>query len=169
LPLIFSFSQIKTALRLDEKVYKYKRYFYIRVLVLSTPKAILAILAAVAVFAVLVYIVLQFSPELVTPPGTISGKVTSADGTGLAGVSITLQLHPPGTPPPVPSTSDLTTITASDGSYSFPNLAPGTYRLTFSRLTNPNGTYYESTYEEVVVTSGATTTCDVTLVNRIAG
>ncbi|MBP2473374.1 putative repeat protein (TIGR01451 family) [Crossiella equi] len=54
------------------------------------------------------------------PPAGISGKVVEDDGTPIPGVTITL----------TGNGTTLTTATGPDGSWSFPNLPPGTYTVT---------------------------------------
>ena len=73
----------------------------------------------------------------VTVSGTVftdsndNGQVDGADK-GLAGVTVQL-LNAQGQP------SGLTTVTASDGTYSFKNLAPGTYSEHVVLPATPNG------------------------------
>lgn len=73
--------------------------------------------------------------------GGISGRVVGSDGQGLADVDVEL------------AGSGLSTRTASDGSYSFAGVAPGTYAVVFSS----NG---RSERAEVEVAAGATATLD---------
>lgn len=132
---------------------------------MDAKKTAITITAAIMVAVALFFIVLQLSPDLGTPAGTIAGKVSNASGTGLAGVSIFYQPMTGGVPPSPPYGNEPTTTTAEDGSYSFSNVPVGEYQLTFGKLTNPDGTYYEPTTKTATVTAGSTTTVDVTMVN----
>lgn len=76
-------------------------------------------------------------------PGGISGRVT-VNGAGVAGVTV--------------FTGPLMTTTASDGSYSFPGLAPGQYQVSISNL--PAGAQCPETTKPATVVSNATTVVD---------
>jgi Carboxypeptidase regulatory-like domain len=64
----------------------------------------------------------QVAEPSLTTGGTISGKVTATDGNPVAGALIQAC--------PVRGKTCLTTTSASDGSYSFVGLSPGSYQLT---------------------------------------
>jgi hypothetical protein len=96
---------------------------------------------------------------VVDVPGGITGKLTDQSGQGIAGVTVTLD---DGTGTPVPAVTPV--ITAADGSYSFPDLPAGTYKVSFGTL--PTGDTYvtpsSGTTAALTVTPGATTTADAT-------
>ncbi len=77
---------------------------------------------------------------------SLQGTVTSG-GSPLAGVNVTVS-----TPTP------LTTVTAADGSYSFPFVIPGSYTASFSKLG------YDNQSLPVVLTADQTTTLNVSMV-----
>jgi len=79
--------------------------------------------------------------------GTLSGTVTDAStATPLAGATVSLE--------------SLSVVTNSTGNYSFTNVQPGTYTLTAS------DSGYQNDTESVGVTSGSTTTINVSLVGN---
>lgn len=123
------------------------------------------VIALMIIVAIAVICIGVFTLDLITPNGGISGKVSGANG-GIAGVSAFIQPYADGVPPGIPTGNEPMVTTGADGSYSFTDTTPGKYRVTFSRLNNADGTYYESTVKEIVVAPGATATCDVTLVRR---
>jgi iron complex outermembrane receptor protein len=77
--------------------------------------------------------------------GAIEGRIVREDGLALGGVTVTV------------SESGLATLTHSDGSYSFRDVEPGTYTLTFSLGDN------SISVSDVEVTAGETATVDQTV------
>ena len=63
-----------------------------------------------------------------TPLGSITGTVVDNDGAFVVGASITLSREDPASPDQHPT--DQLAISGSDGSFSFPNLPPGPFKLT---------------------------------------
>ncbi len=61
----------------------------------------------------------DFSENVIVNPASISGIVVDDLGRPIAGVTVTLS-----------GDASATTVTAADGTYSFPGLAPGTYTVT---------------------------------------
>lgn len=131
---------------------------------METKYVIIAAIAVIMILVLLILIFLQLNPELVTPPGTVSGKVNGAVLSDIAGKTITLEQATP----PAPGQTPLifTTTIAADGTYSFTEVPVGTYRVHVAQINNANGTYYQAATSSVItVTAGATVTGDVTLVN----
>ena len=84
---------------------------------------------------------ITLNPETVNN-GTIAGTVTDAAGSALPGATVTA--------------GDVSTTTASDGSYSL-SVAPGEYQVT------ANANNYQSATASATVTEGSTTTVDFSL------
>lgn len=118
------------------------------------------IVTAVMILIALFFVIARLRPDLITPPGTISGKVTDANGAGLGNVDVFLSATGNALP------EDPMTTTGPDGSYSFSNVNPGIYDVRVPKVMNMDGTYYEAkTVSGLVVQPGAAVTCDVSLVN----
>jgi hypothetical protein len=93
---------------------------------------------------------LTLSPDLPSLPGTISGTVRKVDGTALAGVTVSGQSS--GTSIGTPVTTD------ANGAFTFTNVAPVTWTLTYQKAT------YGSLTQAVTVPRGGTVNGDAVLV-----
>lgn len=80
---------------------------------------------AVGAAAVLVAVLAPASAATAAAGGIIAGHVTD-NGVPVAGVSVRLQATGPGAPTPPPTTTD------STGGFSFANVTPASYRVTYS-------------------------------------
>ncbi|HVS32135.1 MAG TPA: TonB-dependent receptor [Thermoanaerobaculia bacterium] len=98
----------------------------------------------------LTFVLLLLAASALAADGRITGRVTRADGSGLAGVVV--QAIGSGT----------ATITESSGSYSLTGIAPGTYTLSFS------AGEYSASQPDVIVTSGGNTRVDKAVDWRIS-
>ncbi len=98
----------------------------------------------------LIFVLLLLAASALAADGRITGRVTRADGSGLAGVVV--QAIGSGT----------ATITESSGSYSLTGIAPGTYTLSFS------AGEYSASQPDVIVTSGGNTRVDKAVDWRIS-
>ena len=85
--------------------------------------------------------------SMVVLPGTLSGTVTASGGGALSGVTVTA------------SGSGGSTTTGAGGTYSIASIPPGTYSVTYSKAG-----YTSQTINNVVITTNATTTQNVSLV-----
>lgn len=121
---------------------------------------VIPIVIAVMIIVALFFVIVRLRPDLITPPGTISGKITGKDDVSLGNVEVYLSAQ--GTPLP----EDPKAITGLDGSYSFTNVNPGVYDVRVPQVNNVDGSYYEAkTVSGVIVPPGAAVTCDVSLAN----
>jgi len=90
--------------------------------------------------------------------GTITGRLTSSDGTGVEGARVSLDGAP----------NYMSTMTGADGSYSFLDIPPSTVRVRFEPVGRPmQYAYGKTNYSEaakITVTAGTTTTVNDTLI-----
>jgi hypothetical protein len=85
-----------------------------------------------------------------TGSGTLSGKVTSADGTGISNAAVTITN--------VSTSASQKVLTAPDGTFTVSGLTPGTYRLDIE-----TAGYKRTTQQNIVLNTTGTTPVNITL------